>query len=143
MGSNATKLSPVCQCDNYGGWQFDDWCSEAKCTFGLTGCSVRSWTYAPNAVLSSLTVAMVTGTFLYGLSVGVSGRKMCRRNVLTTVLMCTLGAAAANCLVQWALFATTVVPNSTHLPMLLIQKPVGLPMFGILHTFTIFSFPLM
>jgi hypothetical protein len=143
MGPNATKLSPVCQCDDYGGWQFDDWCSEAKCTFGPTGCSVRSWTYAPNAVLVSLIVAIVTGTFLYGLSVGVSGRKMCRRNVLTTVLLCTLGAAAANCLFIWAVFAATVVPDGTHLPLLLIQKPVAIPMFAILHTFSGFSFPLM
>ena len=142
-GPNATKLSSVCQCDEYGGWQFDDWCSEAKCTFGPTGCSVRSWTYALNAVLISLTIAIVTGTFLYGLSVAVSGRKMCRRNVLTTVLLCTLGAAAANCLFIWALFAATVVPDGTHLPLLLIQKPVAIPMLGILHTFSGFSFPLM
>ena len=143
MGSNATKLSPVCQCDNYGGWQFDDWCSEAKCTFGPTGCSVRSWTYSFNAVLVSLTVAIVTGTFLYGLSVGVSGRKMCRRNIRTIVLLCTLGAAAAHCLWHGATFAATVVPDGTNLPNLLITKPVAVPLLCILQLFAAFSFPLM
>ena len=114
-----------------GGWQPDDWCTEAKCTFGPTGCSVRSWTYYIHAVLESLTVALTTGTFLYGLSVGVSGRKMFRRNILTIVLFCTLGAAVAHCFWHWAVFAATVVPEGTQLTMNLIQKPVALPMFGI------------
>ena len=105
----------------------DDWCTEAKCTFGPKGCRVRSWTYSYNAVLESLTVAFIAGTFLYGLSVGVSGRKMCRRNVLTIVFFCTLGAVVAHGLWHGAVFAATVVPSGTQLPMLLVQKPVALP----------------
>ena len=136
-GLNATKLSPVCQCYYYGGWQPDDWCSEAKCTFGPTGCSVRSWTYSFNAVLESLTVVFIAGTFMYGLSVGVSGRKMFRRNIQTVVLFCTLGAAVAHGLWHGAVFAATVVPSGTALPMILIQKPVAIPIFTIFSVRTI------
>jgi hypothetical protein len=124
-------------CYSYGGWMPDDWCTEAKCTFGPKGCSVRSWTYSYNAVLESLTVAFIAGTFLYGLSVGVSGRKMCRRNVLTIVFFCTLGAVLAHGLWHGAVFAATVVPSGTELPMLLIQKPVAIPMFTIFSVRTI------
>jgi hypothetical protein len=133
-------VSPICQCYNYGGWQPDDWCTEAKCTFGPTGCSMRSWTYSYNAVLESLTVAFIAGTFLYGLSVGVSGRKMCRRNVLTIVFFCTLGAVVAHGLWHGAVFAATVVPSGTQLPMVLVQKPVAIPMFTIFSVRTIVLF---
>jgi hypothetical protein len=98
---------------------------------------MRSWTYSYNAVLESLTVAFIAGTFLYGLSVGVSGRKMCRRNVLTIVFFCTLGAVVAHGLWHGAVFAATVVPSGTQLPMVLVQKPVAIPMFTIFSVRTI------
>ena len=134
IGPNATKNSLVCGCSSYGGVMPEGGFTTAQYTYGADKCSTANSAYYFNAALCCITITLLICTMLYAFYVSFSLRKSCSRNVTNTTLAWTTAATVAHVLWHATVFASNVVMKSQG-PMVNFQKPVGIPLFGIMQTF--------
>jgi hypothetical protein len=104
----------------------------------------RSWQYAYNAVLCTITMIYLSSILIYAAYVIYSARKIKKinRNVTSTTLIFVTLAALFHWLWHAGVYTSNVIQQSSR-PMIVFQKPVTIPGFSIFETWAFLSFPLM
>ena len=104
----------------------------------------RSWQYAYNAVLCTISMIYLSSILIYAAYVIYSARKIKKlnKNVTSTVLIWVTLAALFHWLWHAGVYTSNVIQQSSR-PMIVFQKPVTIPGFSIFETWAFLSFPLM